>query len=112
MANLEPPTVNPNGSAATTSAPNSSCSAWSARARDRSPDPLADLGADRVGVATAVLHMLSGGDPDRPEQLRAFLTSELTAVLEESKRLHAEVERLRLLRQPGVEPDGGAPRSA
>jgi hypothetical protein len=57
--------------------------------------------------------MLSGGDPDRREQLRVFFTSELTAVLEESKRLHAEVERLRLLlRQHGVEPDDGAARFA
>jgi Clp amino terminal domain, pathogenicity island component len=66
------------------------------------PRSLSRPGVDRVGVATAVLHMLSGGDPDQREQLRAFLTSELTAVLEESKRLHAEVERLRLLRQHGV----------
>jgi hypothetical protein len=34
-------------------------------------------------------------------------------VLEETKRLHAEVDRLRrLLRQHGVEPDDGAARSA
>ena len=57
--------------------------------------------------------MLSGGDPDLREQLCAFLASELTAVFEESERLHAEVERPRLLlRQHGVEPDDGAARSA
>jgi hypothetical protein len=57
--------------------------------------------------------MLSGGDPDRREQICAFLASELAAVFEESERLHAEVERLRLLlRQHGVEPDDGAARSA
>jgi hypothetical protein len=41
----------------------------------------------------------------------ASLTGELTAVLDENDRLHAEAECL-LLRQHGVEPDDGAARSA
>ncbi len=41
------------------------------------------------------------------------LADQLTAVLDENDRLHAEVERLRLLlQQHGIEPDDGAVRSA
>jgi prophage maintenance system killer protein len=74
---------------------------------------LGRLGADRAGIVKAVLHLLSGADPACREQRRASLTGELTAVLDENDRLHAEVGRLRLLlRQHGVEPDDGAARSA
>ena len=74
---------------------------------------LGRLGADRAGIVEALLHVLSGADPACREQRRASLTAELTAVLDENDRLHAEVERLRLLlRQHGVEPDDGAARSA
>jgi ClpA/ClpB-like protein len=104
--------VNPNGSAATTSGTEHLLLGLVREGEGPEPRSLADLGADRASVVEAVLHMLSGGDPDRREQLCAFLASELTAVFEESERLHAEVERLRLLRQHGVEPDDGAARSA
>jgi ATP-dependent Clp protease ATP-binding subunit ClpC len=71
------------------------------------------LGADRATIVEALLHVLSGADPACREQRRASLTGELTAILDENDRLHAEVERLRLmLRQHGVEPDDGAARSA
>jgi prophage maintenance system killer protein len=74
---------------------------------------LSRLGADRAGIVEATLHVLGGADPTRREQRRAMLTSELTAVLDDNDRLHAEVERLRLLlRQHGVEPDDGETRSA
>jgi prophage maintenance system killer protein len=74
---------------------------------------LGRLGADRAGIVEAILHVLSGGDPACREQRRAFLTGELAAVLDENDRLHAEVDRLRLLlRQHGAEPDDGAARSA
>ncbi|HEV2373521.1 MAG TPA: Clp protease N-terminal domain-containing protein [Streptosporangiaceae bacterium] len=74
---------------------------------------LGRLGADRAGIVEALLHVLSDADPACREQRRASLTGELTAVLDENDRLHAEVERLRLLlRQHGVEPDDGAARSA
>jgi hypothetical protein len=63
--------------------------------------------------ASAVLRLLSDADPARREHRRAFLTSELTTVLDENERLHADMERLRkLLRQHGIEPDDGAARSA
>ena len=72
----------------------------------------ADLGLARGGDE-AILHVLRGADPTCREQRRAFLTGELTAVLDENDRLHAEVERLRLLlRQHGIEPDDHATRSA
>ena len=71
------------------------------------------LGADRAGVVEALMHVLGGADPIDREQRRAFLAGEFTAVLDENERLHAEVQRLRvLLRQHGVEPDDGAARSA
>lgn len=71
------------------------------------------LGADRAAIVEAIMHVLGGSDPAYREQRRAFLTGEFTAVLDENDRLHAEVERLRLLlRQHGVEPDDGATRSA
>jgi hypothetical protein len=74
---------------------------------------LGGLGADRAAIVEAILHVLSGADPTCREQHRAFLTSELTAVLDENDRLHAQVARLRLLlRQHGIEPDDGAARSA
>lgn len=74
---------------------------------------LGRLGADRAGIVEALLHVLRGADPACREQRRASLTGDLTAVLDENDRLHAEVERLRLLlRQHGVEPDDGAARSA
>jgi ATP-dependent Clp protease ATP-binding subunit ClpC len=73
---------------------------------------LGRLGADRAGIVEALLHVLSGADPACREQRRASLTGELTAVLDENDRLHAEVERLRLLRQHGAEPDDGAACSA
>jgi prophage maintenance system killer protein len=74
---------------------------------------LGRLGADRAGIVEALLHVLRGADPGCREQRRASLTGDLTAVLDENDRLHAEVERLRmLLRQHGVEPDDGAARSA
>ena len=74
---------------------------------------LGRLGADRSGIVEVLLHVLSGAHPACREQPRVSLTGELTAVLDENDRLHAEVERLRLLlRQHGVEPDDGAARSA
>ncbi len=74
---------------------------------------LGRLGADRAGIVEALLHVLRGAGPACREQRRASLTGDLTAVLDENDRLHAEVERLRLLlRQHGVEPDDGAARSA
>ncbi len=54
------------------------------------------LGADRAAIVEALMHVLR-----------------FTAVLDENDRLHAEIERLRLLlRQHGVEPHDGATRSA
>lgn len=74
---------------------------------------LGRLGADRAAIVEAILHVLSGADPTCREQRRSFLTGELTAVLDENDRLHAEIERLRLLlRQHGIEPDDRATRSA
>ena len=74
---------------------------------------LSRLGADRAGIVDAILHVLSGADPACRDQRRALLTSQLTAVLDENDRLHAEVDHLRLqLRQHGIEPDDGAARSA
>jgi hypothetical protein len=74
---------------------------------------LGRLGTDRAGVVQATLRVLSGSDPACREQRRALLSSELSAVLDENDRLHAENERLRLLlRQHGVEPDDGPARSA
>jgi ATP-dependent Clp protease ATP-binding subunit ClpA len=71
------------------------------------------LGADRAAIVEAIMYVLGGSDPVYREQRRAFLTGEFTAVLDENDRLHAEVERLRLLlRQHDVEPDDGATRSA
>jgi prophage maintenance system killer protein len=73
---------------------------------------LSRLGADRAAIVEAILHVLSGADPACRDQRRALLTSQLTAVLDENDRLHAEIEHLRLLmRQHGIEPDGAA-RSA
>ncbi len=74
---------------------------------------LGRLGADRAAIVEALMPLLSGADPTRREQRRGLLTGELTAVLDENDRLHAEVERLRLLLgQHGIEPDDGAARSA
>jgi len=74
---------------------------------------LGHLGTDRAGIVQATLRALSGSDPACREQRRALLTGELSAVLDENDRLHAENERLRLLlRQHGVEPDDGTARSA
>jgi prophage maintenance system killer protein len=74
---------------------------------------LGRLGADRASIVEALMHVLSGADPTLREQRRAALTGDLTAVLDENDRLHAEVERLRLLlRQHGIEPDLGAAHSA
>ncbi len=74
---------------------------------------LGRLGADRAAIVEAILHVLSGADPTCREQRRALLTGELTAVLDENDRLHAEIERLRLLlRQHGIEPGDCATRSA
>ena len=74
---------------------------------------LGRLGADRAAIVDAVMLVLSGADPADREQRRTFLIGEFTAVLDENDRLHAEVDRLRLmLRKHGLEPDGGAARSA
>ncbi len=74
---------------------------------------LGRLGADRAAIVEALSPVLSGADPTSREQRRRLLTAELTAVLDETDRLHAEVERLRLLlRHHGIEPDDGAARSA
>ncbi len=74
---------------------------------------LGRLGADRAAIVEALMPLLSGADPTRREQRRGLLTGELTAMLDENDRLHAEVERLRLLLgQHGIEPDDGAARSA
>ena len=74
---------------------------------------LGRLGADRAAIVEALMHMLNGADLARREQRRAELTGELTAVLDENDRLHAEIDRLHLLlRQHGIEPDHGAAHSA
>jgi prophage maintenance system killer protein len=74
---------------------------------------LGHLGADRAAIVQALMPVLSGADPTYRQHRRALLTSELTALLDDNDRLHAEIERLRtLLRQHGIEPDNGAARSA
>jgi prophage maintenance system killer protein len=74
---------------------------------------LGRLGADRAAIVQALMPVLSGADHASRQHRRALLTSELTALLDDNDRLHAEVERLRtLLRQHGIEPDDGAARSA
>jgi prophage maintenance system killer protein len=74
---------------------------------------LGRLGADRAAIVEALMPLLSGADPTCRQHRRALLTSELTAVLDDNDRLHAEVERLRtLLRQHGIEPHDGAASSA
>jgi prophage maintenance system killer protein len=79
---------------------------------------LVRLGADHASVRDRALDLLAGriGRPDPPARVARRWTADIDdvqALVEENQLQNRELDRLRrLLREHGIDPDGGAARSA